>query len=269
MCVIYACFKKIPPLAELEAGEACNSDGGGIAYYDLRGKVPVPTFQKGLTAKKIHKIAQGKPLPLLIHFRIASIGPAVPKLTHPFPITSGADLALSGTAPALLMHNGTWSEWSKVLHLVETFSGKKPPKGEWSDSRAMAWIAGNWSIGALLQVLGVNNFNKIALMTPEQVLFFPESSWHDEDGWVQSSYTWTKGKTGYQDLWKGVNTSITSKEPTEKLLLPAPLVRIVGVPNVEAAPAQTFTDKEVEDAWLEIRAQVEGCKVLDQCLTAN
>jgi predicted glutamine amidotransferase len=78
--------------------------------------------------------------PFLLHFRIATAGGVSKELTHPFPIEPTASLALEGECESVLMHNGHFSEWQKVLlnNISPTY---KFPEGDWSDSRAMAFIA--------------------------------------------------------------------------------------------------------------------------------
>lgn len=83
---------------------------------------------------------QNLTFPLVIHFRTASIGGVLPELTHPFPTSGNAPLWLSGYAPEVLFHNGTISQWDDLVLNVGLKSTEKFPTGEWSDSRALAWL---------------------------------------------------------------------------------------------------------------------------------
>lgn len=189
MCVIYACTGKVPDIEELEAGGLVNDDGGGVAWVDtIRGEKRV-RWDKGLkTAKDVHDVAAQLPLPVLIHFRYATIGGPTPLLTHPFPVTERVPLALRGNTVAVLMHNGHWGKWDDAIKDLCARSGKKLPEGPWSDSRAMAWVAANFGLGMLNILIG--DSQKVAFLHATKGLhIINPKSWFEKDGWMQSAST--------------------------------------------------------------------------------
>ncbi len=173
MCVILACEKTFPSWETLKNAEDLNGDGGGIAWIE-KGKVH---FKKNLTADKIHKmITSGNiKLPVIIHFRITSVGGTKPSLCHPFPITRKADTALTGKTAAVLFHNGTWTQWQDYTLATLMKTQVRMPKGDWSDSRAMAFMAGHLGKKTLKHIEG---WNKIAILTTKRIEYYGK-------GWVQ------------------------------------------------------------------------------------
>jgi hypothetical protein len=146
MCVIYACYDKFPDDAELARGADRNTDGAGISWLapdpEQGGKLSV-FWEKGLKDDKAVKAfikEKNLQLPMVIHFRTASIGRSCRALTHPFPTVQGAPLWESGSAPEVLFHNGTISCWDDLVLTAGLPSEERFPEGEWSDSRALAWL---------------------------------------------------------------------------------------------------------------------------------
>ena len=137
MCVIIAAQTRRPELAELKDAESANSHGGAIAWVN-NGMVE---WSKGLTAQEIYEVSKKIELPYIIHFRIASIGPACKPLCHPFPIAPMAQTDLIGRAYSVLFHNGSWFDWQDWMIRVLLTTRLKMPGGIWSDTRAMAWLA--------------------------------------------------------------------------------------------------------------------------------
>lgn len=138
MCVaiIVPKGKAFPSMEVLAAAEAQNRDGGGIAWVD-GGNVH---YRKGLTAEDIFVITEKIKAPAFIHFRISTVGGEIPELCHPFPVTRASSTDLAGTAKAVLMHNGHWGRWREtLLHLQP--NNQRIPDGEWSDTRAMAYLS--------------------------------------------------------------------------------------------------------------------------------
>lgn len=174
MCIIIVSANK-PELSVLEAAERQNRDGGGIAWRE-NGKV---RFMKGLTAKQIFEITQTKEPPFISHFRIGTIGPKTNEFTHPFPI--GGGLELEGETDGVLFHNGHWRDWDDKLFMSLNQYGKHFPEGEWSDSRAMAYLSKLWGVN-WLQLISANQ--KIAVLTSDSHQFFGEWEKHDENTWV-------------------------------------------------------------------------------------
>jgi hypothetical protein len=167
MCVIILCDKDsgFPALATLESAEQMNSHGGGIAWIE-NGKV---RYKKGIKAKEIFEITKKIQLPAIIHFRIASIGSVKNELCHPFEINEEASTALSGSCDGVLFHNGTWSDWNEICMRAVVSKGIKFPAGDWSDSRAMAWLADKFGVNFLSLI---DTSNKIAVLTPEGITKF-------------------------------------------------------------------------------------------------
>lgn len=163
MCVIICCDKEsgFPALATLESAEQLNQHGGGIAWIGENGKVK---YRKGINAKEIFEITKQIPLPAIIHFRIASIGVINNNLCHPFPINENADCDLAGEAESVLFHNGTWSNWDQVCLEAVIKKDIKFPDGDWSDSRAMAWLVDKYGVGVLNLL---SDGNKIVVFSKE------------------------------------------------------------------------------------------------------
>lgn len=166
MCVIILCEKEsgFPPLATLESAEKLNAHGGGIAWVE-NGKV---RYQKGINAKEIFEITKQIQLPAIIHFRIASIGAVNKELCHPFQISEDASTDIEGTCDGVLFHNGTWSEWNEYMMKAVIQTGSKI-QGQWSDSRAMAWLTHKYDF-EFLQLL--DSSNKIAVLTKDGIRKF-------------------------------------------------------------------------------------------------
>ena len=133
MCVIFVADTDRPTSEELEQANKANGDGIGVAWHDKeKGFV---RWTKGLDLKTAQEMAADLPLPYAIHFRLASIGPKVDQLTHPFPVEYKVRLDLKGrTLRGVIMHNGSWYQWDKSVPagIIK--------KGVWSDSRAIAWL---------------------------------------------------------------------------------------------------------------------------------
>lgn len=132
ICVIFVADTDRPTSEELEQANKVNGDGIGVAWHDKeKGYV---RWTKGLDLKTVQEMAADLPLPYAIHFRLASIGPKVPGLTHPFPVEYKVRLDLMGrTSRGVIMHNGSWFAWDKAVPVGII------KKGVWSDSRAIAW----------------------------------------------------------------------------------------------------------------------------------
>lgn len=100
------------PTKYLEAMHKANDDGAGLAW--ISGDQI--QYRKGLTWQEIDELQDKIPRPFLMHFRIATRGAPIPELTHPFPIGMQAfSDDLVGLAPAVLIHNGTWSDFRRYV----------------------------------------------------------------------------------------------------------------------------------------------------------
>jgi len=152
MCVIFCTDheKPVRPTPEMvEQAFNHNPAGAGIAWrrggtVDESGQMQGGElcWAKGLELEAIQTLVKNAPLPFVCHFRIPTVGGKRQDLCHPFPIHKDAPLYLEGVTPGyVLFHNGHWHAW-KDLIVRAAISGNGPiPDGEWSDSRAMAWIA--------------------------------------------------------------------------------------------------------------------------------
>lgn len=136
-----------------------NDHGGGVAWQQ-DGLV---RWQKGIdSCERMEDYALTLPVPFVLHFRIASVGPKVPLLTHPFILDPEGGNELAGaTLNSALFHNGTWNGWASELWKFATCSGLKIPKRPWSDSRAIAYIIAHLGehaidfVGETIAVIGV------------------------------------------------------------------------------------------------------------------
>jgi len=166
MCVIIACEDNKPALSTLESAESLNNDGGGIAWIE-KGLVK---YQKGLTAKQIHRITKKISLPFIIHFRIRSVGKINKRLCHPFPLTTDQQKIeqTKGLAQAVLFHNGTWSQWDDVA--TEITHNLKLDK--WSDSKMMAYLAKKYGRHVLSFI---SKDNKIAILTSKGIEYYGDA----------------------------------------------------------------------------------------------
>lgn len=186
MCVLWTCFSKLPSEEDIRDGFFLNSDGAGIAWFTPKKRVH---WIKGLqTPEDLLKALEGKPLPLIIHCRMASAGGKDMRLTHPFPVNAAAKpLTLEGETASALAHNGHWGEWESELKRAVYLSttGLKLPEGPWSDTRAMAWLAAHFGLGMLDTFPG-----KLALMHKGEIYLYG-NYWHkddwEKDGYCQSS----------------------------------------------------------------------------------
>ncbi len=131
MCVaVIVDTDKPVPLRHLKAMESANPDGAGLAWVDGE----FIQYRKGLTAQQIFDMQDMLPRPFFMHFRIATRGAKIPELTHPFPLGMQAfSDDLLGMAPAVLMHNGTWSDFRK--HVPEGIDADKV-----SDTQTAAYV---------------------------------------------------------------------------------------------------------------------------------
>lgn len=204
MCIII-CVEDghFPTKATLKSAESLNSDGGAIAWLNKDGTM---SYKKGIKASKISKIIKNQLTPnhvktAIIHFRIASVGGVKPQLCHPFEITNEVSLNMGKgkTTTELLFHNGTWSDYADTLldYLKVQKTPVQIPKGDYSDSRIMAYLAfqlGHQELNKL-----VSGWNKIAILTSEGIVKYG-TGWVNHKGnscsndyaWKESVYSWNQ-----------------------------------------------------------------------------
>jgi len=183
MCVII-CVEdgEYPSKKTLKNAESVNPHGGSIAWLNKDG---TKSYKKGIKSKEIHNIINKKLIPqgietAIIHFRIASIGGIKKKLCHPFEISGKVELNMENmnTTKDLLFHNGTWSEYEEAL-IEYLKSAKTPqliPRGEYSDSRIMAYLASKIGYKAIAKQ--VKGWDKVAILTDKGIKRYG-SNWCD------------------------------------------------------------------------------------------
>ena len=182
MCVAIIGYNGKPTAKELENCAAHNADGAGLAWIDGG----VVQYRRGLTLDGVKGLLPDIPLPYLLHFRFASIGGKDASLTHPFPVTADPDpdpSPMEGTAPAVLMHNGTWNGYRGMLaYAVVDGHGDKAPRGPLSDTRAMAYLAGLYGYAYLA---GIDE--KVAVLDALRGPLYFGKGWIEYKGMVVSN----------------------------------------------------------------------------------
>lgn len=186
MCVIIVAKKRFPKLPLLQLGEACNRDGGGIAWIK-NGKVH---FRKDITSWQMAQIGRENPEgPWMIHFRLATMGGPIPQLTHPFVVSEDSSLALTGTANEVMMHNG---HWGGAHHYMQdpTHLAMERQQEPWSDSRFMAVMMARH--GEKFTEYVTRFGQKVSTLTPEGVKMYGEWSAVMPDCWLSTDILWYK-----------------------------------------------------------------------------
>lgn len=182
MCVIMCYEDDFPKLETLKSAEDMNSDGGGMAW--ISKKDGFVHWKKGIKATEMMDLIEKKKiqLPIIIHFRIATVGGSGKELTHPFPIDEGVENKMKGKADSVLFHNGTWTDWRKTC--LKTIIQQKVefPRGYWSDSRALAWLTSRYGTGFLNLVTS----SKIAVLTKNGIEKYSDG-WTTVDGAICSN----------------------------------------------------------------------------------
>lgn len=222
MCQIFYCRAGIPSERLLDHTQKQHDDGIGCAWLtqDPKDKKRrVVAWKKGMNLEQLNTFLEGfraappeVAFPLIIHFRAASSGYALPELTHPFPLMDGIPDTLEGYGDAVLFQNGTWKEWYQELRLAAYGTGIGLGDGEsdWNDTRALAYIAHHYGEG-MLQPLTESHPMRILTMRANRR--FPVMRWgkwidgqKTEDGkdllWYQSNETSGVRIYGYQShVW--------------------------------------------------------------------
>lgn len=181
MCLIIASptGKAIPPDVLTDAFNS-NRDGAGIAWLENRQV----KFKKGLDLQAFLALGASMTLPHIAHCRIASVGPSLPVLTHPFPISpTGSSAGLEGTAKSVLFQNGTWSAWEDHLLTALMAAKAEIPPPPWSDSRALAILVHYYGPN-ILHLL--NNSSRFAILdgdgVPGKTAMVLMGEWELKDG---------------------------------------------------------------------------------------
>lgn len=203
MCVIYSCSAALPSEEELHRGAFRNDDGSGIAWLEkFKGK-DVVYWHKGLfDEKEVLKFIEKEKLafPLAIHFRTASVGGKCEELCHPFPLSDSVETASDGCAEQVLLHNGHVGNWEDLVLRAALGGDFQVPEGEWSDTRALAWLTWLKGPGIIPFIAGSS---RVLLFHAEPTRwkdcgydratdhFTHFGSWveHGKEGWSQSITT--------------------------------------------------------------------------------
>lgn len=265
MCVLYFAphEDKRPPLKELIAGEDCNGDGGGLAYFNEDN---LPAWKKGLTAKEIWeelKLIKG---PVMIHFRLASggMGKTIPELSHPFPIEQNARVDLEGVSQnGLLFQNGTWHSWKSkgILDALQSGAGKVrlPDRAPWSDTRALAWLASVYG-PEWLDFADHSSKLGVVLANPKRMYIIGESWTHveekDGDWWQSSSTCGTASKKwqgyDYHSEYEAAKNDLPAEKKTKeekklpKRMTAKNLIKAAELCKITPTGAAHFSDAELE-----------------------
>jgi len=220
MCVISLVEDGVYPSKKtLKQMESLNSHGGSIAWLNKNG---TKSYKKGIKAKEIHSIINKKLIPqgvetAIIHFRIASIGGIKKKLCHPFEISSKVEMNLEvdNTTKDLLFHNGTWSEYAEELvkFLKKQKTPVNIPRGEYSDSRIMAYLSHKLGHKGMAKL--VSGWNKVAVLTSKGIIKYG-SNWCEvknnqcsNDYFVPTKTSWGTSYS-YNDGFGDYNDSYTT-----------------------------------------------------------
>lgn len=196
MCVIIIADQNRPSRAFLEAAAKQNPHGAGIAYR--HGKDNKVHYRKGLDPKPIIALAATVPLPFVIHFRIETNGGISAGLCHPFAL--GAPNKTEGRTEAAIFHNGTWADWQDyTLRAVTDGQRDKLPSGAWSDSRALAYLAGRYG----LEILDlVEDKQRIAILTHDDVIRHGKN-------WINLAGLWLSNLRGLEQWAPRVPPPVT------------------------------------------------------------
>lgn len=208
MCVIFQVSAEANLTAdEITAASVNNSDGWGVAFPDKQadGRTLVQWY-KGLSTEQMLDIRESlEGISYVAHARMATAGGTGVELTHPFPVTPKAGLAIEGVAKKVLFHNGHWGGWERTrdaLTTVRKFEGRKQefPKGAWSDSRFLAYLLAHYDIETLGEE--INAAGKLAIVGVDSVVTYGDFS-KVRDGIFASNMYWdTKyANSGYGAWW--------------------------------------------------------------------
>lgn len=196
MCVIMVVSKERPTEEMVERAWTANDDGFGVAWREREGDDVLVHWKKGIDkVEEAKELCATLPLPYIAHFRIASIGGVKKTLTHPFLVDKSASTALEGKTKGLVMfHNGHWQDWNKEAWNAMINSNNKPPAGDWSDSRAIAWMMSIYSPN-LMEFLTTQ---RGAILGPKVLDVFTGPGWVKvNDVFCSNDHFWTS--RGYRN----------------------------------------------------------------------
>lgn len=184
MCVAAVVFQPVSA-RYLQAMEDDNPHGAGVAWQDGNAI----RFHRGLTAAEIFEMQESGQMtyPYLLHFRWATHGAKVPELTHPFPTGVRALLGeLAGTAPEVLIHNGTWHGWYTVGR------SRMPP-----ELRSLVHHVSDTAVAAFLAAYNSDILDEVhwatahAMIGPDGLMHVvTRGTWSDHEGNWYSNLMW-------------------------------------------------------------------------------
>lgn len=210
-----------PTSEELRLMHDDNPHGAGVAFAEgdrIR-------YHKSVSWDWIARNQKKFPRPYLLHFRWATHGGRARHLAHPFPLSVGALLSrrLSGTAEAVLIHNGVWYKYLDFLpRWAENI------KDRLSDTAVAAYAAKVYGEEILDDVDWATAVGKAARRGRMDVTL--RGRWMEHRGnlysnlsWQVTNYPrgrWNEGPYGWDDDGRLIRTATTAylgeryREPT-------------------------------------------------------
>lgn len=227
----------------LEEAARSNRDGGGLAWLS-DNKIH---FRKGIDFEEVDKIldAEAKDCPWVCHFRIATIGAAIPELTHPFSIDEIASTESAGEAKSVLFQNGTFHTWKEYLLQAVASSGVPLPGAKWSDSRALAFCCGVYGKHFLSLIDNHSRFLVFDATEPPERRMQLWGEWHTVDGFqfsTRSTSAFYEPSKNNSSAGGGARSSFTPTEETGEENANEEEAK-KGVTSIIATPSQKSTEQ--------------------------
>ena len=251
MCVIAIYRAKREKNENLRMMAIDNPDGTGAIWYNKEG---IPCYKKGLTINQVLEMNKTLPMPYAFHFRITTVGHNK-LLTHPYEVTKESKLAMEGSADQLLMHNGHWSDWNEAILNNALCTGVNPPDGDWSDSRAMAYLGGQVGTNVLKMLTG----QKIALFKKGRSIQVLGAGWSNEKEILYSNKNWEPSYT--KGVWRDRGYYYAGEKKNEVATVPGTNVSEEPNGNQETAePEQAEIPGMTAYEWDPIKKEVIAMK---------
>lgn len=212
MCVaIIITAEARPTLQDFQNMARSNADGAGVGWAtDGRAH-----WVKGLQPEDLCELIDALPRPVLVHFRFATAGGAIPQLCHPFPIDESMTDEVVGSASEILIHNGHWYGWEEY-YKTYCQEYKSVPAGAWSDTRFAALLMHQFP--SERPEIAAEVGGKIALLDGATGEAFYWGHWEEENGIMYSNTYWKASRRGYgmadmYDWWKGDSDDTGTSNP--------------------------------------------------------